>query len=249
MKNIHILPTDKPSRVYLIKSNNRLGITSDNPEFTENFGSGTQNQHIYITSDEVKKYNEWVLSNLNEVVRFCSLYCQNSYKKVILTTDLELIKDGVQAINDEFLDWFVKNPSYEELEVVFNNRGISGSEKILKSFGEYKIIIPKEEKLTYSDALKKEERIFNSTMMFKQETIEEVAEKILANNVDGLKDALQDNDLFFFYKGVIQCYGEAMAKWQQEQMYSKEEVIDILMSMPVDSHTNIIEWFQQFKNK
>jgi hypothetical protein len=50
----------------------------------------------------------------------------------------------------------------------------------------------------------------------KQETLQEVAERILANNIDGLRDALKDDDLFFFYKGVIQCYGEAMAKWQKE---------------------------------
>ena len=59
----------------------------------------------------------------------------------------------------------------------------------------------------------------------KQETIEEVAERILANNIDGLRDALKDDDLFFFYKGVIQCYGESMAKWQQERMYSEEDMV------------------------
>jgi hypothetical protein len=35
------------------------------------------------------------------------------YKKIILTTDQDLIKDGVQAIDDEFLEWFVSNPSCE----------------------------------------------------------------------------------------------------------------------------------------
>jgi hypothetical protein len=51
----------------------------------------------------------------------------------------------------------------------------------------------------------------------KQETLKEAAERILANNIEGLRNALKDDDLFFFYKGVIQCYGEAMANWQQEQ--------------------------------
>jgi hypothetical protein len=50
--------------------------------------------------------------------------------------------------------------------------------------------------------------------------LEQAAEIILANNIDGLKDALKDDDLFYFYKGVIQCYGEAMANWQQEQQYN-----------------------------
>lgn len=94
--------------------------------------------------------------------------------------------------------------------------------------------------------------------MFKQETIEEVAEKILANNVDGLKDALQDNDLFFFYKGVIQCYGEAMAKWQQEQMYSEEEALNLLTHFAVEIQRQnkkgqypieIKGWFERNKEK
>lgn len=29
------------------------------------------------------------------------------------------------------------------------------------------------------------------------------AEELLANNIDGLRDALQDDDLYFFYRGVI----------------------------------------------
>jgi hypothetical protein len=60
----------------------------------------------------------------------------------------------------------------------------------------------------------------------KQETLEEVAERILANNIDGLREALKDDDLFFFYKGVVQCYGEAMAKWQQERSYSEEDMLN-----------------------
>jgi hypothetical protein len=39
------------------------------------------------------------------------------YQKIILTTDKDLTKDGVQSIDDEFLEWFVKNPSWEEVEV------------------------------------------------------------------------------------------------------------------------------------
>ena len=52
--------------------------------------------------------------------------------KIILTTNKLLIKDGVQAIDDEFLEWFVKNPSCEEVDI---NR----------DWGYPKIIIPKEE--------------------------------------------------------------------------------------------------------
>jgi hypothetical protein len=54
----------------------------------------------------------------------------------------------------------------------------------------------------------------------KQETLEEVAERILANNIDGLRDALKDDDLFFFYKGVIQCYGQAMAQQDKQDEFA-----------------------------
>ena len=60
-------------------------------------------------------------------------------KKIILTTDQDLIKDGVQAIDDEFLEWFVKNSSCIVVKVIKNwNYPLDKRWK-------YKIIIPKEE--------------------------------------------------------------------------------------------------------
>ena len=37
--------------------------------------------------------------------------------KIILTTDQNLIADGVQAIDDEFIEWFAKNPTCELVEL------------------------------------------------------------------------------------------------------------------------------------
>jgi hypothetical protein len=92
----------------------------------------------------------------------------------------------------------------------------------------------------------------------KQETLEEATERVLANNIDGLKDALQDDDLFFFYKGVIQCYGEAMVKYQAEKMYSEEEVrklfnqykeyFSIYRNEQI-LNTQVEDWFEQNKKK
>jgi hypothetical protein len=101
----------------------------------------------------------------------------------------------------------------------------------------------------------------------KQETLEEAAERILANNIDGLRDALQDDDLFFFYKGVIQCYGEAMVEWQAERMYSEEDLREAFSggrtvynykseweetysdNMTSSKFENFDKWFKQFKKK
>ena len=62
---------------------------------------------------------------------------------------------------------------------------------------------------------------------------------------------LNDNDLFYFYKGVVQCYGEAMAKWKQEQ------IIDFLQSEITERRDytaskmceKAIEFIKKFKNK
>jgi hypothetical protein len=61
-------------------------------------------------------------------------------KKIILTTDQDLIKDGVQAIDDEFLEWFVKNPSCEWVEIQCRYNFYAGQD-----LTHYKIIIPQEE--------------------------------------------------------------------------------------------------------
>ena len=65
--------------------------------------------------------------------------------KIILTTDPDLIANGVQAIDDDFLEWFVKNPSCETIDIDSipnSNWGFDLEEPM--NLG-YKIIIPKEE--------------------------------------------------------------------------------------------------------
>jgi hypothetical protein len=144
MKNIHILPTDKPSRLFIYDG--KLGLANG-----FQYGSDAiQNQEIYITSDEKIKEGDWFLPHkhinphklkgYNKISGDLESYNGLCYdiskcKRIILTTDQDLIEDGVQAIDDEFLEWFVNNPSCEEVDV-----------KKLKS-GKYwlhKAIIPKE---------------------------------------------------------------------------------------------------------
>jgi len=122
-------------------------------------------QNIYITNDEEIKEGEWVYGLFNGGVVIKSEFDvpKNSqyYKeyglKIILTTDVDLIKDGVQAIDDEFLEWFVQNPSCEEVEVKKECCGQCDERlcevndlgrKETKENTFYKIIIPKEEPKT-----------------------------------------------------------------------------------------------------
>jgi hypothetical protein len=83
--------------------------------------------------------------------------------------------------------------------------------------------------------------------MSKKETIEEASERILANNIDGLRDALQDDDLFFFYKGVIQCYGEAMVEWKAETLYNEEQVYKILQELRLEIKSGVQKWQEDFE--
>jgi len=152
MKNIHILPTDKPSRLR-ITSKGKLILS------TIAVGSKGETQNIYITSDEEIKVGDWChtigTSLFNEQIgKVTKKVIEDNgkygvvFKKIILTDNQDLIKDGVQTIDDEFLEWFIKNPSCESVEVVkdkiftkYNNQlDLLGSVHII-----YKIIIPKEE--------------------------------------------------------------------------------------------------------
>jgi hypothetical protein len=145
MKNIHVLATDKPTRLFTSDSELTL---AGYPKTT--FKTG---KNIYITNDEKPKLNDWFFDTLDKVV-FKVTYedilttqldgLPFNFKKIILTTDQELIKDGVQAIDDEFLEWFVKNPSYERVEVEEDIIDCKNSLEFTPLFG-YKIIIPKEE--------------------------------------------------------------------------------------------------------
>lgn len=138
-KNCWIIPTEKPSKLYEFV--NKIYLNTIPKEYYKKF-------HLYITSDiKIKKENLpcYVLYNksvqyidqinvLEEVNKECT-------GKIILTTNPDLIKDGVQEIDNEFLEWFCSNPSCEFVKLK--------DVKLLLEDGfftyGYKIIIPQKE--------------------------------------------------------------------------------------------------------
>jgi hypothetical protein len=68
---------------------------------------------------------------------------RRDWKKILMTTDPELIKDGVHPIGEDFLRWFVLNPSCKNVEVVTEQYTQNYHKDIW--YDRYKIIIPKEE--------------------------------------------------------------------------------------------------------
>jgi hypothetical protein len=262
MKNIYLLPTDKPSRLSIDNDINELvyGILS-----IDNIPN-CKNQNIYITNNEEIKEGDWVLmfddfGNLflsNEPQKYLGIekghHLNKGLRKIILTTDQSL--DGVQAIDDDFLEWFVKNPSCESVEIkriflgnsfVHIGKTPSKKEKLRgcydngeqivgkwKELFTYEIIIPKQELKQQLDCP------YDFTMgKPKQETLEDAAEKYKYNP-----------------KGNF-CFIEG-AKWQQERMYSEEEAGELVYNIigkyakqygiMVDG-AELNDLFEQFKKK
>jgi hypothetical protein len=139
MKNIHLIKTDKPSK---------LGYIFDNLILNSKLLSPTlyKNQNIYITSNEGIKDGDWCfgMDGIFQYKGKVNLPDVELPKKIILTTDQDLIKDGVQAIDDEFLQWFVTNQSCESVEIQYRYNFYAGQD-----LTHYKIIIPKEEPKQY----------------------------------------------------------------------------------------------------
>ena len=171
MKNLHLLPTEKPSILGRFIDTNNLFLRASN-----DIPRG-ENVNIYITSDEEIKEGDWCIEFTPNNEKITELFKCNEeqvlnistgtdykYKKIILTTHPDLIKNGVQSIVDEFLEWFVKNSSCEQIsveEVYFHGSGyykaseLSEQEKEKYSFmKKYKIIIPKEESTFYTKKCK-----------------------------------------------------------------------------------------------
>jgi len=149
MKNIHILTTNKPSRILRGLDGIRIFENEVSPD-----NEWCVNVNIHITNDEEIKDGDKRINNYQRKLEGEEI----PSKKIILTTDQDLIKDGVQAIDDEFLEWFVKNPSCEFVEVKCYSKFNDGDFSDYKIFEEKlkhinKIIIPKEENHSNIDSL------------------------------------------------------------------------------------------------
>jgi hypothetical protein len=197
--------------------------------------------NIYITSDEEIKERDWVIAIegiwKNTITKITGTPITDVWRKIILTTDYDLIAEGVQAIDDEFLWWFSENPSCESVEIenkkvlvgwepdyTYEDLGIDGSKNVYHNF--YKIIIPQEEP--------------------KQETIEEAAKKLYP-----ITGEYFDKE-FYMVKRLAFIEG---AKWQSERMYSEEDLHNAFYNGWLYRGENYSfpkakkEWFKQFKKK
>jgi len=272
MRNIHIVPTDKPSKLWIDNDVKKLvyGVLSIDNIYN------CKNQNIYITNDEEIKAGDWFVHSSHgitniykaksvvpvSIITTCDNGCWVQYcKKIILTTDQDLIKDGIQSITDEFLEWFIENPSCESVKVrkekyserFDNDKSAIGNPDTWGN--RWVIIIPKQETdekgnpITYWGG---KDRFFNfEELDEKQETIEEVAERLLFDNTGMLVEN---------HPSIKQSMMD-LAKWQQQRnrnLYSEEETSELVYNIIGEyaKHYNIIidgeklnNLFEQFKKK
>jgi hypothetical protein len=259
MKNIHLLPTDNQYK-------GSISLTPDGRLSTNVLIIGIPH-HLYITSDaEIKDEDYCVHTNQNSIIKIGKgegkLMKGHLYlKKIILTTDQDLIAEGVQDIDDEFLDWFVENPNCDFVEV---QKWFDGLD-----FLEYKIIIPKEEpkKETISFEFFDKEKADSITNegqkivrelqnITKQETLEEVSFRLYPRLINDPYNPMEDDN-----KEDRDTWIEG-AKWGSEntnEKYSEEEVIKLLIyckdrfgGSGLEDYTpdsEVKEWFERVKKK
>ena len=247
MKNIHILPTtpnDETAKGIWIKE-------------TRDWCN------IYITNDEEIKEGDLIIYKNGDEYYFAEyrLGYYDRYelcKKIILTTDQDLIADGVQKIPDEFLDWFVKNSSCEFVEVEHikvDDARPSG----------YKITIPKEEHIR--DVNWKSQiidKVLDEDDETKQETLEEAAERYV-DTIPNLIYTSREGAIISFIAGAKwqqqpeQFFNDDRVKTleksleyllkKQERMYSDEDMTKYALYILNNSVITPKEWFNQFKKK
>jgi hypothetical protein len=248
MKNIHLIATDKPTGIF--QSNSGLQFSIRDKVRVEPL----KGFHIYITSNEDIKEGAWRCDiELNRIEKGKETGTFKNWKKIILTTDQDLIKDGVRAIGDDFLEWFVKNLSCESVSV--NKQYITPLGDVVDFCYDnerlnYKIIIPKEEpkqdtvgKEFYESAdkvitVKRQEKKPHSFCETPEEqcTMNYCDENGCQNRVRHLVEPKQEQD---------------------KNKYSEEEVLDLIYKRDLyllnrDEEIELElpeEWFEQFKKK
>lgn len=256
MKNIHLIATDKPSRLsYVIcTEKSTLTLFEDKMEKGKRFFP----QNIYITSDEEIKEG-WYFNNaigvnnpvylkIEDIPSLKAIYGNKPkhLEKIILTTDQDL--DGVQAIDDDFLEWFVKNTSCENVEVrkeKYSERFDNDKSAIGNSDtwgNRWVIIISKEEPKQDRTCTNNCSVVCGECQIFepKQETLEEASYNYTKDKIN------RTSHLIGFRDG---------AKWQQEQdkkLYSEEDMLESFMAgikCESDNGKNFEQFIKQFKKK
>jgi len=233
------------------KNNSKIGlnlnaVTGKHLYFFEQGARFDETQHLYILSnDEIKEGVDYYYDSHNNLILKSSSNSDHKvykYKKVCATTDSSLKLNSVKIpVSSDFT-----------LEQISEN--MPCLPQIPKSFIEYfisefnkgnlisKVLVEVEKKFDYSISytvpfkheIKLNQNNEISILTNKQETLEEAAERY----VESYKWEEEPDPWFDFMEG---------AKWQAQQMYSREEVVELFKLREKTIHLFETEedWIQQ----
>ena len=259
MKNIFLIPTESSSRLHYYDHMSNLGLSKDYLQWK-------QGRNIYITSDEEIKesfrgwfigqcgfYKKCVDTKIINNELYLLDYLGNTdrliwCKKIILTTDRDLNKDGVQAIDDDFLEWFIKNPSCTRVEVSYEQDENGVFHHVIWGM-HFKEDLPNQETLEEAAERIAKEHCNNRV---NPNTTEFQVQQFIIKGAKWQSKQLFENETIQTLEKCI----ELLLK-KQEKTYSEEEVLELLNKREdyINSEDDIFnyksnkEWFEQFKKK
>lgn len=217
---------------------------------------------IYITNDEKFVRNEWITDGIEvieatpKLVNSQGLVNRRDWRKIVLTTDRDLIEDGVNVIGDTFIEWFRNNQDCTFVDVekfhgintsIAEVNTVSGDGSLnwqgRNDLRDYKINIPGEIKL--KDVFNDEKRQGVKELIDKHKTIEGAFEMFMNKNFSGQ-----------LTKGFVLGAMKFGVKWQQEQdknTYTLDEVLEVFEQfqthLPFHYEFLVKEHLQILKNK
>lgn len=124
-QNMYVIETKSLTDIYKDKGGNIIySPFTDLPNVT--------GLHIYITSDDEINENDWHINRtMNEVDRASRNLSINhksdgefgasirkQYKKIIFTSNINLISDGVEALGSNFYLWFAENSDLKHVKII-----------------------------------------------------------------------------------------------------------------------------------
>ena len=217
-KNIHIIYTTSASRLH--DTFNSLRLESG-------YDFSPRNLNVYVTkNDEDIHDGDFIITAKGVLVHVTYLLSPDleGAAKVVLTSDPALTREGVQLADDDFLQWFVKNPSCEVVEV--DKVKIINYSFPRDVYNKYKIIIPSEEP--------------------KKETLEEYF-------LGKIKEVLQfDNDAqaIRFMEKYFEAKKEQEGFHTDKDIINALHSVELKDNRNyIKIHEGMKEWFEKNKNK
>jgi len=202
-------------------------------------------QNIYITVNGSFARGAYVTDGIEvikatpKLVDAQGLVDRRNWKKIVLTSDPDLIADGIKHTGEEFLDWFVKNPNCDQVEAKHTTKEyVDDQDAYGYDVSYYKIIIPE-----------------TPAKGFIPDTNWEPAEEISLDDIEEQESV--EGCFLANIKYVLQFNNDAQAmrfmekyyeaKKEQEGFHTDKDVINALHSVELKDNKNYSRIYEEMK--